>query len=62
MTITRPRIACINWSKPDLPKAGVLVPVRHSEYPEDAYFDTWAEAVEWANGYARAWASRGGER
>ena len=54
--LTRPRIGCMNWSHPDAPKAVVFVPTRMGE--QDAFFDTWAEAIEFANRYARLWQRR----
>ena len=56
VTLTRPRIGCINWSHEGAPKALVFVPTALGS--EDAFFDTWAEAVAWANRYAHLWANR----
>lgn len=57
-TLTRPRVACINWNGDDWqPRAGVLVPLRDGRV-ESAYFETWTEAMAWANRYARLWAER----
>lgn len=73
--ITRPRVGCINWSRGEeiirdlcdgdedwVPRAVVFVPTRDGQV-KDVFFDTWTEAIKWANRYARLlraspWADR----
>lgn len=49
----RAHIGCINWTGAShLPRAVVFVPTRDGG-THDKFFDTWAEAIEWANKYMR---------
>lgn len=41
-------VGCMNWSHPDLPHASVIFRV------QSVHFDTWAEAISYADRLARA--------
>lgn len=51
--VSKPKVYCINWSHDDAPHAGVMV-VGRDGVARDAFFPTWAQALDFANRYAHA--------